>query len=263
MAGKIIIHGVKQFLLGPCTVTILIDNVSVATVKRNEIVEIPITHTCVLSTHWGASKPQILQIKNGVEIEIQICYRSGKVPLKILRETIIDPNAPDADPGVEVCEKPIYDIAGARGRHLRVYEDKCVISTKPTVGSFISGNVSDGDKMIYYSDIIGVQYKKPGYQLGYLQMETASALMNNGKDNFFNENSFTFAEKSMIEVEKATAFIKKKVDEMKKQKKNSTVSTASANVSVADELKKFKELLDLEVITQEEFDAKKKELLGL
>ena len=34
-------------------------------------------------------------------------------------------------------------------------------------------------------------------------------------------------------------------------------------ISNADELKKFKELLDMGVITQEEFDAKKKELLGL
>ena len=33
--------------------------------------------------------------------------------------------------------------------------------------------------------------------------------------------------------------------------------------SIADELKKFKDLLDSGVITQEEFDAKKKQLLGL
>ena len=31
----------------------------------------------------------------------------------------------------------------------------------------------------------------------------------------------------------------------------------------ADEIKKFKELLDMGAITQEEFDAKKKQLLGL
>ena len=37
----------------------------------------------------------------------------------------------------------------------------------------------------------------------------------------------------------------------------------SQAVSPADELKKYKELLDMEVITQEEFDAKKKQLLGL
>ena len=38
---------------------------------------------------------------------------------------------------------------------------------------------------------------------------------------------------------------------------------AAAPVSAADEIKKFKELLDIGAITQEEFDAKKKQLLGL
>ena len=41
------------------------------------------------------------------------------------------------------------------------------------------------------------------------------------------------------------------------------VVQASATISSADELKKFKELLDSGIITQEEFDAKKKQLLGL
>lgn len=47
------------------------------------------------------------------------------------------------------------------------------------------------------------------------------------------------------------------------------VAQASANaisdkvISSADEIKKFKELLDMGIITQEEFDAKKKQLLGL
>ena len=39
--------------------------------------------------------------------------------------------------------------------------------------------------------------------------------------------------------------------------------TAKAPTSSADELKKYKDLLDKGVITQEEFDAKKKQLLGL
>lgn len=43
-----------------------------------------------------------------------------------------------------------------------------------------------------------------------------------------------------------------------------TNATTPVNVhSVADELLKWKGLLDQGVITQEEFDAKKKELLGL
>ncbi len=42
-----------------------------------------------------------------------------------------------------------------------------------------------------------------------------------------------------------------------------TNAAAPAALSPADELKKFKELLDMDVITQEEFDTKKKQLLGL
>lgn len=45
--------------------------------------------------------------------------------------------------------------------------------------------------------------------------------------------------------------------------KEKSVSAENAQISVADEIKKFKELLDMGAITQEEFDAKKKDLLGL
>lgn len=50
-----------------------------------------------------------------------------------------------------------------------------------------------------------------------------------------------------------------------RQKKNSepTPPSVASSTSNADELKKFKELLDSGIITQEEFDAKKKQLLGL
>lgn len=51
--------------------------------------------------------------------------------------------------------------------------------------------------------------------------------------------------------------------EKMKAQNQATQQPATATVSVADELKKFKELLDMGAITQEEFDAKKKELLGL
>ena len=43
----------------------------------------------------------------------------------------------------------------------------------------------------------------------------------------------------------------------------STPSSAPAGADTADQLMKYKELLDSGVITQEEFDAKKKQLLGL
>jgi hypothetical protein len=153
----------------------------------------------------------------------------------------------------------IYDITGSRGRRLIVFEDKVIIKTSVTPGSILTGNFSDGEKTIYYADCIGIQFKESGMQLGYLQLETASALMNNRASNFFNENSFTF-EGSVLnsQMKEIADYIRIKVEECKKQKSGQT-----AAVSAADELKKFKELLDSGVITQEEFDAKKKQLLGL
>ncbi len=46
-------------------------------------------------------------------------------------------------------------------------------------------------------------------------------------------------------------------------KKETTVNQTIIKQTSADELKKYKELLDIGAITQEEFDTKKKELLGL
>lgn len=62
-----------------------------------------------------------------------------------------------------------------------------------------------------------------------------------------------------------TARIKEKLEEGIKacEKCDNTSNVVQMSVSPADELKKFKELLDMGVITQEEFDAKKKQLLGL
>ena len=45
--------------------------------------------------------------------------------------------------------------------------------------------------------------------------------------------------------------------------KGKSKQTMRTEIGIADELIKYKELLDQEVITQEEFDAKKKQLLGL
>ena len=52
-------------------------------------------------------------------------------------------------------------------------------------------------------------------------------------------------------------------DEYKANENNMEATQIVQQGSAADELKKFKELLDMGVITQEEFDAKKKQLLGL
>ena len=50
---------------------------------------------------------------------------------------------------------------------------------------------------------------------------------------------------------------------IKEEPQTSTSIVTTSKTSNADELKKYKDLLDSGVITQEEFEAKKKQLLGL
>ncbi len=86
----------------------------------------------------------------------------------------------------------LHQLEGVRGRSILIFDRKCVISTKAGVGSFITGNVSDGEKTIFYTDVVGIQFKKSGGLIGYLQFETGSVQMNNQNSNMFSENTFTF-----------------------------------------------------------------------
>lgn len=154
-----------------------------------------------------------------------------------------------------------YELHGSRGRVLEVYQDKCIITTNVTLGSIVTGTMSDGEKTIYYVDCVGVQFKRKGVTLGYLQLETAGSTVSRKGGNFFNENTFTYGDDFITdeEIEEVYQYIKQRIEECKNNK-NMPVSSFTSG---ADEIKKFKELLDLGIITQEEFDAKKKQLLGL
>ncbi len=76
----------------------------------------------------------------------------------------------------------------------------------------------------------------------------------------FKKSSFLYkqASKSVQDILSKFQIVVDQLEQEKGVTKESTSGTSSA-----DEIKKFKELLDMDAITQEEFDTKKKELLGL
>lgn len=158
----------------------------------------------------------------------------------------------------------IYEIDGNMGQILKVYEDKFIITIKKGLKSIMFGNALNGDKQFYYKDITSVQFKNLGITSGYIQFEYAGSHSGN---NYTSENSFVFSasigtakhKKMKEEMPKIYEYLQSKVDEAKKNNNNSIIST----VSPAEELKKFKDLLDSGVISQEEFEAKKKQILGL
>lgn len=113
----------------------------------------------------------------------------------------------------------ICELEGNRGRNLKLYDTKIVIITKKSVGSLLSGNISDGEKTLYLCDIVGIQFKRSGLLIGYLQFETPSMQMNNKNDNFFSENTFTYeVGKNGITTELMEAFynyITDRIEELK------------------------------------------------
>lgn len=175
------------------------------------------------------------------------------------------PNAPYSAPaapvpGAPAQEVPVYELNGGMTKILRVYNDRVSLQIIKNLRSFMTSNFFGGTKEIFYSDIIGVQYKEAGSVVaGYIQFETASG---RAKDNFNNENSFTFSDvylKNEV-ASQVVNFVRAKVREARAPQ--AAPVQVVQQVSAADELKKLKDLLDAGAITQEEFDEQKKKLLG-
>lgn len=152
----------------------------------------------------------------------------------------------------------IYTVNG-EAKILKVYDEYVTIETLKNVRSFLTHNFFGGTKKIYYENVIGVQFKPSGnFVLGYIQIELAN---DHSKDNFNSEGSVTFSNTNVPNefAREVATFIENKAHESKKPQ----VVAAAPSISSADELLKYKALLDQGIITQEEFNAKKKDLLGL
>ena len=158
-----------------------------------------------------------------------------------------------------------YCIVNNSGKILDVYDNRVVFTSTNSTSTLVTGvifgtSVTQGEKTIYYKDAIGVQYKPSSVLDGYIQIETAAGGVSSSSSQYGGENAIQFSGKERnAEAEVIVAFIKKQIDEIK----NAPTGGVVQQVSPAEELKKFKELLDIGVISQEEFEAKKKELLGL
>ena len=147
---------------------------------------------------------------------------------------------------------------------ITVYNDKVVVSRKGLFAFASQG--AAGDRIYYYKDLKTVEYKKPGMINGYIKfiiegtndINASVNLFSSKKESLQDPNTVilrAFNSKVPMESEKIYNFIMERISQTK------NIGTQS-NLSAADEIKKFKELLDNKIITQEEFDKKKNELLN-
>ena len=117
---------------------------------------------------------------------------------------------------------------------------------------------SKGEKSIPIKSITAIQIKEPRLTTGYIQFAYSGSSESKGGvfDAVTDENTINFSSKK--ELQQA-----KKLKALIESLQNESSQPATSNTSDADELIKFKELLDAGVITEEEFEAKKKQILGV
>lgn len=154
----------------------------------------------------------------------------------------------------------LFEVTCA-GLTLRVYEDCVSLTPSGTLGFFSKGLA--GERKIFYKDISSVQFKPSTKVLsGFIEFYFAGHNTQKQGGGLFagttNDNRFTFYNRYLPEMLKINEYVQAQIN------RPSTVAVeATPEASAADELRKYKQLLDDGIITPEEFAAKKKQLLGL
>lgn len=145
----------------------------------------------------------------------------------------------------------------SNGKFIVTVDDNNVKIQPKGFMNFMNKGGSKGEKSIPIKVITAIQFKQPSITTGYIQFaysgsnETKGGTMSAVKD----ENTITFVKK---ELDKARELV-----DLIKSKHHVNEPSSNNSVSAADEILKMKELLDVGILTQEEFDAKKKQLLGV
>lgn len=148
-------------------------------------------------------------------------------------------------------QKPIIEFKGTNGR-IELYENFLRIDRGTAMGFLIHG--LKGKKDIYFKNITSIQIKKPGFTAGYIQFSLPGGIEARG--GVFNavsdENTVSFNGKDNYE----------KALEIKEHIEKTSNSSNKSTYSDADEIEKLHSLMKKGVITQKEFEMKKKQLLN-
>ncbi|OHX39199.1 SHOCT domain-containing protein [Cytobacillus oceanisediminis] len=147
---------------------------------------------------------------------------------------------------------------GVNGQ-LELTGNKIIIKRKGMMAKMSQG--LKGDKEILIKQISSIQIKKAGALTnGYIQFSFSGGKENKGGlfDATKDENTIMFNKKQMPDFEKLKLAIEEKIDQL-----SNTSSINVGQIDVADQIKKLAELRDSGIITEDEFNGKKKQLLGI
>ena len=159
---------------------------------------------------------------------------------------------------IQNTEGLIYaELMGAQ-RVLNVYQDRVELIQLQNFRSVLTRDFFKGTKEIPFTSMSAIQFKEASNMvLGFIQFEVPGT---HTSSNFGSENSWTFDKSMNSKAREVADYCRKMIRQANAPQQN---IINQSNSSIADEIKKFKELLECGAITQDEFDAKKKELLKL
>ncbi len=149
----------------------------------------------------------------------------------------------DKQGGLEMEEK--FYIEHNMG-WLRVYEDRMEVANQQFAFIKSTGVATT----IMYKDINAIRFKKAGWTQGEFIVDYTGSTLR----MVYGAPTIGKAKQLGEEMEAAYNYIMERIEYYRQHKDEAVGKQA---ISPADELKKFKELLDMGAITQEEFDAKK------
>lgn len=151
-------------------------------------------------------------------------------------------------------DKPTMTAQGLNSSRLLLFPDKVRIERKGLNSMFIHGMAGDND--IAISSISAIQFKKSGkFTSGFMQFA-----FNGAKQSFAgminpvrNENTIMFNPKQQPEFEAIKTEIEKRINN----------PAPNPSFSSIGDLDKLADLRDKGIITPAEFEAKKKQILGI
>ena len=151
-----------------------------------------------------------------------------------------------------------FVLDGFKGQ-LKVYENRVEINKKGS--GFITGNTC---KTLPMANIMSVSVTPSTiWARGFIEFTVPGGKdSRNIEEALRNENALPLNAAGQNDLAlQIKAYVEKQIMECASNKGGTTIVQQAS--SPAEELKKMKELLDMGIITQDEFDAKKKQLLGL
>lgn len=164
----------------------------------------------------------------------------------------------------------IMRLKGTNGTVI-AYDDRVVIERTGLFAFAAQG--FKGSKTYFYKDLSSVgykKYKKPGMANGYLQFIVAGSNPSAPKSDLWGTSKETMQDENVVvlrafnsETPVLSDKIYRIIMDHVAAAKHSNSGTAPASVSGADEIRKYNKLYKQGIITEAEFTAKKKQILGI